>query len=199
MRISELIRHLPLLGGPKYTEVGRRRTRDVAYNLRMPAGVAGDVSRHVPPGTIEPALLAAANPPDGFGLAVVTTEDAENAVRLVQPGDNALTAIYGITVRPFPFQPASATNYGATGFGGGAPAPSQPVDVLRSGYILGYINGTPVKGGVVYVWIAASAGAHVQGAFEIVADGANTITLDSKSTFQGGVDANGIGEIAFNI
>lgn len=198
-RIVAIKNRLLGVAEPRFESVGRRRTCDVAYGLRMPAGVAGDISRHVPPGTIEQCLLAAAVPPAGFGLAVVTTGDTENAVRLVQAGDDALTAIYGITVRPFPFQPATATNYGAVGFGGGAPAAGQPVDVLRSGYILGLINGSPVKGGRVYVWIGASAGAHVQGAFEIAASGANTILLDQHTLFQGGVDANSVGEIGFNI
>ncbi len=79
----------------------------------------------------------------------------------------------------------------------------QPVDVLRSGYILAYINPTggaaPVKGGTVYVWVAASNGAHIQGAFETAATAGSTIALDAKTTFSGGVDASNFGEIAFNI
>ena len=179
--------------------MGRARTCDVAFNLRMGAGSPGDITRHTPPGTIEQCLMAAVTPPLAFGQAVLADGLADNAVRLVQAGDSALVAIYGITVRPYPFQPQSGTNYGAVGLGGAAPSTTQPVDVLRSGYILGYINGVPVKGGAVFVWVAATAGAHIQGSFETAATGGSTIALDAKTTFQGGVDANGFGEIAFNI
>jgi hypothetical protein len=188
----------------EYRFVGRRKTVDVAFNLRMPAGSPGDITRHTPPGTIEQCLAAAITPPTGYGQAVVADGLSDNAVRLVQAGDTALTAIYGVTVRPYPFQQATtANNYGGVPFGGGVLAVNQPVDVLRSGYILGYINPTggvaPLKGGTVYVWIAATSGAHIQGSFESAATGGSTITLDAKSTFSGGVDASNYGEICFNI
>lgn len=182
------------------TPLGRRKTCDVAYGLNMPAGSPGDITRHFPPGTVEPCKMNAVTVVPFFGLAVVT--NADGTVRLIQAGDGALTDIYGIGVRPYPFQPASATNYGAVGFGGGVPATLQPIDILRSGYILVPINtsgGLPVKGGTVYVWIAASAGGHVQGGFETAATGGSTIALPVKSTFQSGVDANGYGELAYNI
>lgn len=177
---------------------GRKRTGDVAFNLRMGAGSPGDITR--PGATIEPCLMAAVTPPLAFGQAVLTNGLADNAVRLVQAGDSALVDIYGITVRPYPFQQPTTSLYsGAVGFGAGAPAPSQPVDVCRRGYILAYINGVPVKGGAVFVWVAASGGANVQGSFVTAATGGSTIALGAKTTFQGGVDASGFGEIAFNI
>lgn len=177
---------------------GRKLTGDVAFNLRMGAGSPGDITRPSP--TIEPCLMAAVTPPDAFGQAVVADLLADNAVRKVQAGDNGLTAIYGITVRAWPTQQPTTTGYsGAVALGSGGPAPFQPIDVLRRGYCLGYINGVPVKGAPVFVWVAATAGAHLQGAFEAAATGGSTIQLDSKSTFQGGVDASGFGEICFNI
>lgn len=177
---------------------GRHKTGDVAFNLRTGAGSPGDITR--PGATIEPCLMAAVTPPDAFGQAVVADGLADNAVRKVQAGDSALTAIYGITVRPYPFQQPTTSNYsGAIGFGQGAPAPFQPVDICRRGYMLVYINGVPIKGQAVFVWVAASAGAHLQGGFEAAATGGSTIQLDSKSTFQGGVDAAGFGEICFNL
>lgn len=177
---------------------GRKKTGDIAINLRMGAGSPGDITR--PGATIEPCLMAPVTPPTLFGQAVVANGLANNAVRAIQAGDGALTSIYGITVRPYPFQQPTSSQYsGAVGFGQGAPAVDQPVDVCRRGYMLSYINGVPVKGGTVYVWIAATAGAHVQGYFEAAADGGNTIALDAKSTFQGGVDSSGFGEICFNL
>lgn len=185
------------------TPLGRRKTCDVAFNLRMPAGQPGDITRHFPPGTIEPCLMSSVTPIPLFGLAVVSTLDATNSVRLVQAGDNGLDAIYGVSVRPYPFQQqnsAAPASYGGVGFGGGVPATVQPVDILRSGYILVPIVGAaPVKGGRVWVWVAASGGGHVQGGFETATGGGNTIELDEKTLFQGGVDANGNGEIGFNI
>lgn len=177
---------------------GRKLTGDVAFNLRMGAGSPGDITR--PGATIEACLAAAVTPPDAFGQAVLADGLADNAIRKVQAGDSALTAIYGITVRPNPFgQPTTTAYSGAIGFGQGAPAPFQPIDVMRRGYVLSYINGVPVKGGAVFVWVAATAGAHLQGGFEVAATGGSTIALDSKSTFQGGVDALGFGEICFNL
>lgn len=181
-------------------QLGRHKTCDVAFNLRMGAGSPGDITRHAPPGTIEPCYADPANPPTQFGVAVMADLTATNGVRNVVAGDNGGTSIYGITVRPYPIQQGTTANYsGAVGFGGGGPAPGQPLDVLRSGYILGYINGVPQKGGPVFVWVAASTGSHIQGTFEIVGSGGNTIALDSKSTFSAGVDANSNGEICFNI
>lgn len=188
----------------EYRFVGRSKTADVAFNLRMGAGSPGDITRHTPPGTIEQCLVAAVTPPTGYGQAVLADGLSDNAVRLVQAGDSALTAIYGVTVRPFPFQQSTTSSaYGGNTFGGGVLAANQPVDVLRSGYILGYINLTgavaAVKGAAVFVWVAASSGAHIQGSFETAATGGSTIALDAKTTFSGGVDASNFGEICFNI
>jgi hypothetical protein len=153
------------------------------------------------PATIEPASLDPTNPPTFYGQAVVL-DGTSHKVRTVLAGDGALIDLYGITVRPFPFQDSGlAAAFGATNVGVGALPAGRPVDVLRSGYIMAPINGVPVKGGGVFVWAAATAAPHVQGAFETATPGGNgfAITGNDKTTFQGGVDANGIGEIAFNI
>lgn len=177
---------------------GRKRTGDVAFNLRMGAGSPGDITR--PGATIEACLMALVTPPTAFGQAVLADGLADNAIRLVQAGDSALTFIYGITARPWANQQPTTANYsGAVGFGGGIPAPFQPVDVCRRGYMLVPIVGVPIKGGAVFVWVAASGGGHTQGGFEVAATGGSTIALDNKSTFQGGVDAAGFGEVCFNI
>lgn len=171
-----------------------------AFPFRMGAGFPGDVNRSHPV-SIEPALIDASAPPLAYGLAVVV-DPTTQGVRQMAPGDSALTAVYGVTVRPYPFQQSSAVNNGAIGYGAGAPPTSGPIDVLRSGYIMAPVVGTPVKGATVYVWIAASTGAHVQGGFEASASGSNTIPLTgagSLATFNGGADASGIAEIEFNV
>lgn len=188
---------------PVRRDLGRRRTCDVSFLGRMPAGSPGDVTRHYPPATIEPCQLATLTPPTLFGQAVVPSLLSDNGVRLVQAGDTALTDIYGITARPFPIQqPTAATAFAPATIGTGGIATTQPVDVLRSGYILVSLptgNAAPVKGGTVYVWIAADTGAHKQGGFETAASGGNTIALGPKSTWQGGIDSNGNAELGYNV
>lgn len=176
--------------------LGRLRFRDAtALTYRMGAGVPGDITRAG--GKIEPVLVDASAPPTAYGQAVVIDATTQG-VRPLVAGDNGLDAIYGIVARPYPLQQNSAN----PGLNTGVPPTSGIVDVLRSGYMAVSVSGgtTPVKGGRVYIWVAASSGSHVQGGFETAAGGgSNTIELDEKSYWQGGVDANGVGEISFNI
>jgi hypothetical protein len=166
----------------------------------MPVAVApGEVNR-AHPCSIEPTGVSATTPPTGFGQAVVIDTAGNSGVRLVQAGDSALTDVYGITVRPYPYQAGSAGAYGTAQLGGGTPALNQPMDVLRSGYIVVAVNGSPKKGQPVFVWCAASGGGHVQGAFEAAASAGNTIAIGgSKTTFNGTPDATGLVEIAYNV
>ena len=185
--------------------VGRHSVRDaadpMAFQYRMGAGNVGSVNRYHP-ATIEPAPISGTIPPS-IGLACVI-DATSKLLRLIQATDTALVDIYGVLVRPWPFQQGTTSSFsGATTFGTANPVSSQfgVWDVLRSGYIIVPINGTPGKGDAVNVWIAASTGAHVQGAFEQSSSGGNTITItgNDKTTFQGPPDAFGAGEIAFNI
>lgn len=183
--------------------VGRQHTHDGAtITYRMGAGFEGDITR-VHPFDAEPALIDPTNPPLGYGRAVVAVA-ASNGVRNMLAGDTALTAIYGITVRSFPGQPASTVLFGSlsnVGFGSAAPPAQASVDVLRKGYIIAKLGGATAaaKGGAVFVWVAASAGSHTQGGFEAAATAGSTIALDSKTTWNGPADASGFAELAFNI
>jgi hypothetical protein len=154
-----------------------------------------------PSATIEPTMANVALPPTGYGQAAVVNA-ADGTVRNVAATDTALTAIYGITVRPFPFQQSvtgAGSVYGSTGFGTTAPPPGE-IDILRAGYIMVPVVGATVKGGAVFVWIAATAAPHVQGGFEAVATAGSTIALaDPRTTFNGTPDANQLVEIAYNI
>jgi hypothetical protein len=180
----------------------RMKTRDVAFTFRMGAGFTGDVNR-THPASIEPVLIDASAPPLLFGEAVVV-DPTTQGVRPLVAGDSALTKVYGVTVRAFPTQQSSGTNYGAAALGSAVPPVSGVMDVLRSGYIMVQLgnNAWPnaKKGSAVFVWIAASSGNHVQGAFEDTATGGSTIALDtSLYTFNGTADASGVVELAFNI
>lgn len=175
----------------------RSKTRDVAFQYRMGAGFPGDVNR-THPADILAELIDAAAPPTAYGQAVLL--GASNAgVRPFTTGDGAQAA-YGVTVRPYPFQQSAAANFGAATIGAATPPVTGVIDVLRRGYIMVTLpsGGTPVKGGGVYVRVAAAATTHTPGDFEAAADGANNVLL-SNAIFNGSPDANGNVEIAFNI
>lgn len=180
---------------------GRCSVRDAnAFTFRMGNSSLGTVNR-ISNAKIEPCLVDTSAPPTGFGQPVVVDATTQG-VRPLAAGDTALDAIYGFTVRPFPFQQGSTTNFGSASFGGESPPTNQTVDVLRSGYITALMSNpgsAAVKGGRVYIWIAASTGAHVQGGLETAASGSNTIELDEKTYFNGPADANNLVEVSFNI
>lgn len=181
--------------------VGRMRVRDAtAITYRMGAGFPGDVNREHP-FNVEAALICAATPPLYYGQAVVI-DAASQGVRPLAAGDQALTAVYGVTVRPFPIQSSvPGNNYAAATIGAATPPATGVIDVLRSGSIMILLPAgqTPVKGNPARVWTAASAGAHVQGLFEVTDPAGNGMTIaDTKTTYNGGVDSSGVGELLFN-
>ena len=178
----------------------RMKTRDIAFQFRMGAGFTGDVNR-THPASVEPVLVNTTTPPLLYGQGVVV-DAAGVGVRPLVAADNALTSVYGVTVRVFPNQQSSGANYGAAAFGSAVPPASGVIDVLRSGYILVQLGGTFVnakKGSPVFIWTAASAGANVQGAFVDTISAGNTTPALVGVTFNGPADATGIAEICFNV
>lgn len=169
-----------------------------SYNYRMGAGFVGDVNR-AHPFTVEPAFNDASNPVLTAGLACVINA-AGTGVRSMASGDTALTALWGVTVRAFPTQdPGTNETYGTVSTVVAEPLiAGSGIDVLRSGYIMVPIVGTVAKGGTVYVWVAASGAGHTQGGFESGATGGSTCQL-ADAFFNGPADANGIGELEFNV
>lgn len=172
----------------------RTKVRDAAFQFRMGAGFPGEVNR-THPASISPALNDATNPVLAPGMACIAT--TSNTVRQLAAGDTALTDIYGVAVRAYPFQVAAASNYGSQAFGAAALVANQMIDVLELGYILVQVpaGSTATKGAAVYLWCAASTGAHVQGAFEVGASGGNTAALSNRWSFNGPCDATGIVEV----
>lgn len=182
--------------------VGRARVHDTvtgtAIQFRMLAGQAGDISR-THPVTIDPCLIDAAAPPLLYGQAVLI-DPTTQGVRPFVAGDQALIDAYGVTVRPFPIQQNSAS----PGMGNAAPPVSGIIDVCRRGYIMIAFNisgSAPVKGGQVYVWTATTSGAHIQGGWETAAPAGNgcLIGLQPTTVYQGGWDANNVGELQFHV
>lgn len=170
----------------------------VAFQYRMGGGIPGDINR-THPASVEACLVDPTNPPTAFGIAVLPVSGS-NGVRMFGAGDTAVTRIWGITARPYPFQAQSATNFGAQNLGSATPPTNQPIDVMRMGYISVQLPAgqAVTKGSAVYVWCAASTGSHVQGGFEGAASGGNTAALDSHYAFNGPADANGVAEISIS-
>lgn len=192
-----------VFGAPRVPGIdrGRFRTCDqnrMAFPFRMPAGFPGDVNR-THPFSVEPGVNDPDDPVTFYGQAVVV-DAANNSIRRVLAGDAALTKIYGVSVRPYPIQQSSGGM--ASSFGAATPPLDQPIDVLRSGYIMVPVVGEPTKGGPVYVWIAASDADHVQGGFEAEETPGSTILLADpvgSISFNGPPDEYGVTELVFNV
>jgi hypothetical protein len=178
------------------------KTRDVAFTYRMGAGFAGTVNRSHP-ASINPYLKDATYPPTFFGQAVVMSTST-NSVRAIIAGDSAITDIFGVVVRPFPFQGVTAPtgNYaGSSTTWGSGTLPDGAVDILTSGFILVPVNGTTAMGGVAYVYYGTSTGAHVQSSFE-AASGSNIAGLTGggySTLYNSPPDSNGVAELRFHV
>jgi hypothetical protein len=172
---------------------GSARTRDVAFTYRMPAGFAGDINRSHP-ASVEPTLPDPTNFPTFAGQACVIDATSHLLRFLGVVDDTALTDIYGVAVRAFPIQ--QQTGGMSASFGTATMNAAQPVDVLKSGYIMVPVQGVPVKGGQVFIWAKPVSGLHVPGGFEASATGGSTIAMPINSySFNGGPDANGVCEV----
>jgi hypothetical protein len=149
--------------------VGRHRTRDISFLAQSPVGFIGRITRSVPLPRITPDPNDGTNPVAYYGLAVLNT--VSNTVRSILATDAGTSGISGVAVANFPFQPSSATNYGAQALSAlTAVASGALLDILRTGFITVYLNSaqapTATKADKVYVWCAASTGTHIQGGFE---------------------------------
>jgi hypothetical protein len=165
----------------------------------MPAGIAGDSNRSaaniIEAQVITPSGTTGA--PTAYGVPVVIDNTAGNIgnVRTMVGSD---TAPYGILMRPYPTGFAAQSSPLGTA---GVPPSSGACDVLIRGYmsvLLSNPTTAAVKGGAVYIWTAASTGAHIQGGWEAATSSGNVV-LVANSYFMGPADSNNITEIAFNM
>jgi uncharacterized Zn-binding protein involved in type VI secretion len=173
-------------------------TMDVAYLQRMPAGIPGDINRAWATLAVFPEIPSEANPIPQYGVAVQV--DADGKMEPIGAGSVAAD-IYGVIARPYPLQQVETTGYsGAVNLGPASAVPPTKgtIDVMKQGCMTVKLNGdaAATKGGTAYIWIAASAGTHVQGGWEAAAAGADTI--EAPATFRGPADADGNVEILFN-
>ncbi|HVI10213.1 MAG TPA: hypothetical protein VND65_18125 [Candidatus Binatia bacterium] len=205
MRLNEIMRNFVFFR-PKDRAVfegrfvGRRRTHDAVFQYRMGAGMQGAVNRSHPV-TIEPCMIDTSSSgslePQFYGSAVVADGASPNGVRVPISSD-AAAAIYGFAVRPFPLQPT--TGGLTTSFGTVVPPPTQPLDVMRSGYMIVKLQGVApaFKGSLVQVCIVAGTG-YLVGGVSVDTVSGTFVQLDQKSSFNGPADPNGLVELAFNI
>lgn len=173
----------------------RASTRDVAFTYRMGAGFPGDINRTSPFSAL-PGLVNTTTPPRAYGDPVLVNA-ADSSLRGVVSGDGSTTpaAIYGVLVRPFPTQ--QQTGGMSTALGGREPGPISGVaDFLTQGFIMSKLpaGASVAKGGVVYVWCAATSGNNIQGGLVAAANSTNTLTV-TNARFNGPADANGNVEI----
>jgi hypothetical protein len=156
----------------------------------MPAGIPGIVTRPSM-ATVEPQVYSVTNTFPAYGVAAKVGTDF--GMQPLTTGD-AATALYGLLIKPFP------TNASQSGLGVSVPPVSGICDILKRGYMMVLLNGAAAatKDGQVYIWIAASSGAHVIGGFEAAASSGNTIA-PAGLVFTGPADASGNVEVAWNL
>lgn len=174
---------------------------DSVFTFRMPAGIPGDVNRKLGLATITPEIQNSSTPVTEYGVPVIL--DA-NGCRPVTSSDTSNDAEAGFSARPFP---SSDLNYALVqgtaanpGFGPGTPPATGEIDVMRKGFIVCRLGGSAAaaKFGSVYVWTAASSGAHVQGHVEASSPGGSGFQL-TRARFRGPADASGNVEVEYII
>lgn len=172
----------------------RAHTQDIAYGFRMPTGFPGDPNR-THPFSILPGLVNVTTPPRLFGDPVLidTATNSYRGLTAADASDSNAINIDGVAVRPYPTQ--QTTGGMTASIGTGVPATNQPIDVLNEGFIMVKVNsGTPTKKGPVFVWAAASTGAHVLGGFETAFSAGNTVQIEN-AFFNGPPGTDGVTEL----
>ncbi len=162
-----------------------------AYLYQAPAGVVGDITR-VDETNVEPAMLIALSTvyAQAFGIPMVY---ASGGIQQWGAGKVA-TDFAGILARSAPEISGNLNS----GFSDTIPNPDQPQNLVVRGYVSVICKvGTPARGGVVWIRVAASSG-HVIGDLETAdAGGGATIALlqTQASWAVDGKDADSITEI----
>lgn len=175
--------------------MGRAQTNDVAFTYRMGAGFPGDVNR-THPASILPGLQDVTDPIPFYGFPVLI-DATDNTYRAIETADQAITVIDGVLVRPYPTQ--QTTGGMAATIGAAVPPTSGVIDILDDGFIMvslsNFAAASPVKGGAVYIWTAASTGNHVMGGFEASSGGGDSTAAITNARFNGPPDSNGVCEL----
>lgn len=159
-----------------------------------PAGIAGAITR-VDDTTVEPGFLAASGAPTLFGQPV-KVETGTGKFLLMGAGSVA-GDFYGILIREVPSIGNSAT---LQGFADGGPNPSSAHGIAVRGYMnVVCPQGTPVRGGAVYVRVVDGGAGKAVGQFEAVSDTTNSVLIPELSWAVNGKEAStNIAEIRIN-
>ena len=166
-------------------------TQSNAYLYRMPAGIAGDITR-AEHATVKAELMDTDYPVTRYGEPV---KMVSGKARPFTTGDT-ITDLYGFGVRPFPTQASLNEAIAAA-----TPSTTLPLDVMRRGYMTVFCQyGSPAKGGDVYVRTVAADDPTAQpiGGIETGADGGDCTVL-TGAIFEGTADDYGFVEISYNI
>ncbi|KLF68632.1 hypothetical protein [Klebsiella aerogenes] len=163
---------------------------DNTFLYRMPAGIAGAISRPQDL-TVEPQTLDSTKAFAAYGLA---GKFSAGKFVPIEATDTAAVVV-GIYVRPYPTasQPDKVRQIG-TGYNFAG-------DCMKRGYVtvnLGSDASAVTLGGEVYMRVATPTASSPLGSFLAAADGDNTVQL-TNAYFNGPGDANGSIELAFNI
>ena len=158
-----------------------------------PAGNAGAITR-VDDTTVEPGLFAAAAYPTAFGQPVKV--DGNGKFVLMGAG-SVVADFYGIVAREVPSISGTPS---AQGFADGIPNPTSFHGIVTRGFMNVVCGqGTPTRGGAVYVRIVDGGAGKPVGQFEAVADGVNSVLIPGVSWAVAGREATtNIAEIRLN-
>jgi len=162
-----------------------------AFIYRMPAGIAGDVTRREH-ADIEAQVMDSDYPVLRYGEPV---KMVSGEIRPITTGD-VVGDIYGFGVRPYPAQGASSEAIGTA-----TPSTTLPFDVIRRGYLTVKVqNGSPAKNGSVYVRTVAADDPVAQpiGGLECGLDGGDCFEI-TNAKFMGEADSDGNVEISYNL
>jgi hypothetical protein len=166
----------------------------VAFLLRMPAGIPGDINR-AEIATVEAQQITpygTTGAPPAFGIGGVL--DATTGMFRIPTSTDA--TIYGLLARSYPVQdPIQAPALGVS-----TPPTQGACSILKRGYMSVLLQNSTaaVKGAAVYVRIAGATTPLPAGGIEAAAVSEDTLLLPS-SYFMGPADTNGITEVAYNI
>ena len=145
-----------------------------AFLYSAPVGVPGDITRPLE-SNVEPAMLVAASGvyAQAYGIPV---KQVTGGIQQFTGGETAAN-FAGILIRSVPGISASAT---LQGFSDNIPYYQVPQDMMVRGYAcVVCTQGTPARGGTVYVRVTASGGKNV-GDFEAVSDTSLSVALSAQ-------------------
>lgn len=147
-----------------------------AYLKQAPVGIPGDITR-TDETNVEPIMLVAASTvfAQAFGIPL---KYVAGGAQQFNGGAETAASFAGVLVREVPSIAGTAAS--DLTFDGTVPNPLQPQGMAVRGYVsVKCTQGTPARGGIVYVRIAAGSGLRVVGAFEAVSDGGNSVALSA--------------------